>query len=128
MSVEDGMNDTKKPVIIVGGGLAGLATAAYLAKAGRPVTILERGKGLGGRADTHVSKGYFFNLGPHALYAKGAGRGGPCSTSLGSRFRGMRRRRTVFLPCGAGSVTCCPRVPEVSSVPRFSPGGISSRS
>ncbi len=68
------MNDTKKLVIIVGGGLAGLATAAYLAKAGRPVTVLERSKELGGRADTHVSKGYFFNLGPHALYAKGAGR------------------------------------------------------
>ena len=68
------MKETKQPVVIVGGGLAGLATAAYLAKAGRPVTVLERGKEPGGRAATRVSKGYHFNLGPHALYAKGAGR------------------------------------------------------
>ncbi len=68
------MKQTKQPVVVVGGGLAGLATAACLAKAGLPVTVLERGKEPAGRAATRVSKGYHFNLGPHALYANGAGR------------------------------------------------------
>ena len=120
------MNDTKKPVIIVGGGLAGLATAAYLAKAGRPVTILERGKGLGGRADTHVSKGYFFNLGPHALYAKGAGRA--VLDELGVEISGHAPPTHGLFAVRGGERHVLPAVPEVSSVPRFSPGGISSRS
>ena len=106
------MNDTKKLVIIVGGGLAGLATAAYLAKAGRPVTVLERSKELGGRADTHVSKGYFFNLGPHALYAKGAGRA--VLDELGVEISGhappthglfaVRGGERHVLPAGPGSL------------------------
>lgn len=63
------MNDS---VAIVGGGLAGLAAAVYLARAGRPVTIFERRRALGGRAVTHLRHGYRFNLGPHGVYRGGA--------------------------------------------------------
>jgi phytoene dehydrogenase-like protein len=63
----------KHDVIIVGGGLAGLAAGAYLARAGRQVTILEKGRRPGGRAQTRERDGYFFNLGPHALFAGGPG-------------------------------------------------------
>jgi phytoene dehydrogenase-like protein len=59
--------------IIVGGGLAGLAAATYLARAGRSVTVLERSSQLGGRAITNDLGGFLFNLGPHAVYRKGAG-------------------------------------------------------
>ena len=59
-------------VIVVGGGLAGLAAATYLARAGRSVTVLERSSQLGGRAITNKLGDYYFNLGPHALYRKGA--------------------------------------------------------
>jgi Phytoene dehydrogenase and related proteins len=62
-----------KNVIIVGGGLAGLSAAVYLARAGRPVTIFERRRYLGGRAVTHLRHGYRFNLGPHAFYRAGHG-------------------------------------------------------
>lgn len=62
-----------KNVVVVGGGLAGLAAAIYLARAGRTVTLFEKRRHLGGRAVTHLRNGYRFNLGPHALYHYGAG-------------------------------------------------------
>jgi len=60
-------------VIVVGGGLAGLAASIYLARGGRTVTLFERRANLGGRAITHLRHGFRFNLGPHAFYRGGAG-------------------------------------------------------
>lgn len=60
-------------VVIVGGGLAGLAAAAYVARAGHAVTVLERRARLGGRAATDERDGFFLNQGPHALYRGGVG-------------------------------------------------------
>ncbi len=60
-------------VIIVGAGLAGLAAGTYLARGGRRVTVLERASRLGGRARSRNTSGFHLNLGPHALYARGAG-------------------------------------------------------
>jgi phytoene dehydrogenase-like protein len=62
-----------KNVVVVGGGLAGLAAAVYLARAGRSVTLFERKRDLGGRAATHLRHGFRFNLGAHAFYRGGAG-------------------------------------------------------
>ncbi|HZO29272.1 MAG TPA: FAD-dependent oxidoreductase [Chloroflexota bacterium] len=59
-------------VVVIGGGLAGLTAAAFLARAGRSVTVLERSSHLGGRATTQAEDGFSFNLGPHALYRVGA--------------------------------------------------------
>ena len=61
-------------VIVAGGGLAGLAAAAYLARAGRRVTVLEKAEELGGRARTRERSGFLFNVGPHALYVAGQAR------------------------------------------------------
>jgi phytoene dehydrogenase-like protein len=68
---EDFMTQTK-PVAIIGGGLAGLTAAVWLARAGTPVTVFEKARHVGGRAMTETRSGFQFNLGPHALYAKGA--------------------------------------------------------
>ncbi|HEX2422780.1 MAG TPA: NAD(P)/FAD-dependent oxidoreductase [Actinomycetota bacterium] len=46
------MSTTQRDVIVVGGGHNGLACAAYLAKAGRDVLVLERRDVLGGAAVT----------------------------------------------------------------------------
>ena len=60
-------------VIIVGGGLAGLSVGALLRQAGVEVLIIERASEPGGRARTQTHAGAAVNLGPHALYRKGAG-------------------------------------------------------
>lgn len=57
--------------VVVGGGMAGLTAAAYVARAGRSVVVLERSSRTGGRAITEERNGYYFNLGPHALYTNG---------------------------------------------------------
>jgi phytoene dehydrogenase-like protein len=62
------MTRARTDVIVVGGGLAGLATATYIARAGRTVTLFEKASAVGGRATTHTKNGFYFNLGPHALY------------------------------------------------------------
>jgi phytoene dehydrogenase-like protein len=58
---------------VIGGGLAGLTAAATIARAGRPVTVLEATAHLGGRARTRRRDGFDLNLGPHAVYRGGAG-------------------------------------------------------
>ncbi|NGQ97287.1 NAD(P)/FAD-dependent oxidoreductase [Brevibacillus sp. SYP-B805] len=64
----------KWDVTVIGGGLAGLVSAVWLARAGQSVLLVERSNQLGGRAATEEQAGCFFNRGAHALYNKGAGR------------------------------------------------------
>jgi phytoene desaturase len=54
----------KKHCIVIGGGLAGLATAAQLAHNGYKVTLLEKNKKIGGRARVFKVKGFTFDMGP----------------------------------------------------------------
>jgi protoporphyrinogen oxidase len=54
-------------VVVVGGGLSGLAAAYRLHRAGVEVTVLERGPNPGGRAQTERSSGYVVDTGPDAL-------------------------------------------------------------
>ncbi|HXZ85654.1 MAG TPA: FAD-dependent oxidoreductase [Myxococcota bacterium] len=59
-------------IAIVGGGIGGLAAAAFAARAGARVTLFERLSEAGGRARTRSEQGFAFNMGPHALYQGGA--------------------------------------------------------
>jgi len=66
----DEAGEIEVDVAIVGGGLAGLAAAAYLARGGRSVAVFERSEHIGGRAITQDYNGFMFNMGAHALYDK----------------------------------------------------------
>ncbi|MCT1920980.1 phytoene desaturase family protein [Brevibacterium luteolum] len=50
--------------IVIGGGIAGLASAALLAQGGHAVTLLEKNATLGGRAGIHREAGFTFDTGP----------------------------------------------------------------
>ncbi len=51
-------------VVVIGGGISGLATAALLARGGARVTVLERHDQVGGRAGRWAVDGFTFDTGP----------------------------------------------------------------
>jgi phytoene dehydrogenase-like protein len=59
-------------VAVVGGGIAGLTTACFLARKGAQVTLFEKAPTVGGRGATRESGAFRFNRGIHALYTGGA--------------------------------------------------------
>ena len=63
----------KSDVVIIGAGFSGLATGALLAKAGKRVTILEKGNVVGGRANVREEKGFTLNYGAHGMYTPESG-------------------------------------------------------
>ena len=74
-------------VIVIGGGLAGLTTAALLARSGKSVTLFEQSSSeIGGRARTSVFDEFYFNQGPHALFL--AAEGAKVLQELGIAYTG----------------------------------------
>ncbi len=63
--------------VIVGGGIAGLTAATYLARGGAAVTVVEKASKLGGRGATDYVNDFALNRGAHAVYS-----GGPSSEVL----------------------------------------------
>lgn len=54
----------RKKAVVIGGGVAGLSAASYLAKGGFEVTLLEKNSSLGGRARQFAEQGFTFDMGP----------------------------------------------------------------
>ncbi|MCU0519840.1 MAG: NAD(P)/FAD-dependent oxidoreductase [Anaerolineae bacterium] len=57
-------NQVHNKVVVIGAGLSGLTAAAYLAKAGYPVTLYEQADEIGGVTATLRESGYAWDLGP----------------------------------------------------------------
>jgi protoporphyrinogen oxidase len=60
----------ERPVVVIGGGPAGLTAGYLLAKKGKPVIVLESTGQVGGLARTEVRDGYRFDLGGHRFFTK----------------------------------------------------------
>lgn len=55
---------SKKKIIVIGAGIAGLSASSYLAKDGYDVTIFEKNSHIGGRARKFEAEGFTFDMGP----------------------------------------------------------------
>jgi len=89
-----------KRIAVVGGGLAGLAAGALLARDGHRVTIFEGKAELGGMAASEDHQGYRWNWGGHALYRRGPGV--PVLRELGIRPRGYVVEGAPFMEAWHG--------------------------
>jgi phytoene dehydrogenase-like protein len=59
-----GRPEGARTVVVIGGGVSGLATAALLARRGHSVTLVEKNPVLGGRAGSLESGGFRWDTGP----------------------------------------------------------------
>jgi UDP-galactopyranose mutase len=94
-----------RDVVVVGGGISGLAFAWHAARAGRKVLVLEAGERAGGCLDSRrTASGYWYELGAHTCYNSYAGLL-EIIEGVGLRDRitprGKARKRFAFLREGA---------------------------
>ena len=61
------MNDSGRRVVVVGGGLAGLAAAVEMRTRGAEVTLVESNAHVGGKMNVLEESGYRFDMGPTIL-------------------------------------------------------------
>jgi predicted NAD/FAD-dependent oxidoreductase len=66
-------DSTEAPAVIVGAGVAGLACARSLSRAGRSVLVLERARGVGGRCASRTLDGQVLDYGPVFLHGRDPG-------------------------------------------------------
>jgi prolycopene isomerase len=59
------------PVVVIGAGLGGLCSAAYLARAGLPVTVVERRSKVGGYASSFQRGRFVFEVSLHGSTLRG---------------------------------------------------------
>jgi phytoene dehydrogenase-like protein len=61
------MSENKYNTIVVGGGIAGLTSAAYLSRAGKKVLLIEKNTEFGGLVNSFTRDGFHFDAGVRAL-------------------------------------------------------------
>jgi phytoene dehydrogenase-like protein len=61
------MSENTYNSIVVGGGIAGLTSAAYLSRAGQKVLLIEKNKECGGLVNSFTRDGFHFDVGVRAL-------------------------------------------------------------
>jgi phytoene dehydrogenase-like protein len=64
-------SSASRVVVIVGGGLSGLAAAVQMGRSRIPAMLFDAATETGGRARTHCCQGFHVNYGLHRLYERG---------------------------------------------------------
>ena len=91
-------------VAVIGGGLAGLASACTLAARGYRVVLFESNDWIGGKAALHESQGYRFDMGPTILTVP-------------------RVLRRIFAEAGRDQATDLPLIMDLAGQFYFKPEG-----
>lgn len=90
------LND-RDDALVLGGGLAGLAAAYSLTRAGRRVSVLEGEPQVGGLARTIVAGGFRFDLGGHRIFTTNARIEALIRELLGDELLVVPRRSKIHL-------------------------------
>ena len=89
---------SRDAVLVVGGGITGLAAARSLALDGVPVTLVEAGRRLGGKVATERVDGFVIEGGPDSILAtRPAGIALARELGLGDQLIGARGTRRVYI-------------------------------
>jgi oxygen-dependent protoporphyrinogen oxidase len=112
-------HETKKPVAVIGAGLAGLTAARYLRQRGVPVRLYEAGKAISGLAQSfHDDEGFTYDFGAHFITNRLA-----AAIGVGSECRDVRHYgETVLLDGRSYSYPF-----GLMKVPRLTASGIGTR-
>jgi oxygen-dependent protoporphyrinogen oxidase len=110
---------TKKPVAVIGAGLAGLTAARYLRQHGVPVLLYEAGKAISGLAQSfHDDEGFTYDFGAHFITNRLA-----AAIGVGAECRDVRHYgETVLLKGRSYSYPF-----GLMRVPRLTASGITTR-
>jgi protoporphyrinogen oxidase len=89
---------TKPKVVVLGGGIGGLAVAYYLSRTGQyQVTLLEKEPVVGGLCASFEHQGFTLDYGAHKLYSTIPGIMDEISAIFDGRIRRVPKRNKVFL-------------------------------
>jgi protoporphyrinogen oxidase len=83
--------------VVLGGGVAGLTIAREIARAGRSVTVVERGVTVGGLARTFRCDGFSFDLGGHRFHSNNLEVVDWLKALMGSDLLRVHRRSRIHL-------------------------------
>jgi protoporphyrinogen oxidase len=94
--MNDGSGRGAAASIVIGAGPAGLAVAYTLARAGRPVVVIEREDVAGGLASSFDHEGFIFDYGPHVFTPDRKGAQELWDEVLGNEQVLLRRKTRMY--------------------------------